>query len=264
MTIKPSPLGILILWPLVTTVVLNAQQNNPANAPFTGTWFGSFSVNAPDGSSKRDNAVLVLTSSGGNLAGTAGSSIDQQMPISDIRVTEDEIRFHMDAAGGLDFKLRRVNDQLVGEASGKILAKVDVRPAPGLLQHAQLAAEIGEVDRKLFEAFDSCNLEVYASYLDFDLEFYHDRGGKTGYREQLDSLRQRCGEGLVLRRELLQDSLVVNAAPGFGAIEAGTHRFYAKQKDGTEHLDATARFTEIWTKASGSWKLVRIISYDHQ
>lgn len=264
MTIKPSPLGILILWPLVTTVVLNAQQNNPANAPFTGTWFGSFSVNTPDGSSKRDNAVLVLTSSGGNLAGTAGSSIDQQMPISDIRVTEDEIRFHMDAAGGLDFKLRRVNDQLVGEASGKILAKVDVRPAPGLLQHAQLAAEIGEVDRKLFEAFDSCNLEVYASYLDFDLEFYHDRGGKTGYREQLDSLRQRCGEGLVLRRELLQDSLVVNAAPGFGAIEAGTHRFYAKQKDGTEHLDATARFTEIWTKASGSWKLVRIISYDHQ
>jgi hypothetical protein len=68
----------------------------------------------------------------------------------------------------------------------------------------------------------------------------------------------------VLRRELLPGSLIVNAAPGFGAIEAGTHRFYAKQMDGSERIDATARFTEIWTKSSGSWKLVRVISYDHE
>jgi ketosteroid isomerase-like protein len=88
-------------------------------------------------------------------------------------------------------------------------------------------------------------------------------GGKTGYQEQLDSLRQRCGEGLLLRRELVKESLVVNATPGFGAIEAGTHQFYAKQKDGTEQLDATAKFTEIWTKATGRWKLVRVISYSH-
>jgi hypothetical protein len=57
----------------------------------------------------------------------------------------------------------------------------------------------------------------------------------------------------MLRRELVKNSMVVNAAPGLGAIEAATHQFYAKQKDGTEHLDATAKFTEIWTKASGSW-----------
>jgi hypothetical protein len=68
----------------------------------------------------------------------------------------------------------------------------------------------------------------------------------------------------VLRRELVKNSLVVNAAPGFGAIEAATDQFYTKQKDGAERLDATAQFTEIWTKASGSWKLVRVISYDHQ
>src|SRR5262249_47290478 len=105
---------------------------------------------------------------------------------------------------------------------------------------------------------------AYASYLSPDLEFYHDQGGKTGYQEQLDSLRQRCCEGLVLRRELAKDSLVVNAAPGLGAIEAASHQFYAKQKDGPERLDATAKFTEIWTKASGRWKLVRVISYDHR
>lgn len=46
------------------------------------------------------------------------------------------------------------------------------------------------------------------------------------------------------------------------AIEAGTHRSYARQSDGTEHLDATARFTTAWSKQSGAWQVVRTISYD--
>jgi ketosteroid isomerase-like protein len=250
---------------LLAASPLIAQTGNPAiGTAFIGTWFGSFNVKTSDGGTKRDTAVLVLRADGGTLTGTMGATIEQQMPISGVRLTEDEIRFHMEAAGGLDFRLKRTADHLVGDASGKIQATVDVGPAPGLLPHDQLVKEISEADRKLFVAFDTCNVEAYADYLSRDLEFYHDRGGKTGFREQLDSLRQRCREGLVLRRELVENSLVVNAAPGFGAIEAGTHRFYAKQKDGSERVDATSRFTEIWAKASGSWKLVRVISYDHQ
>lgn len=195
---------------------------------------------------------------------SAGSTIDQQSPISRVQFTDDEIRFHMEVMGGLDFQLKRQGNHLVGTASGKIRAVIDVQPAPGLLPHKELVAEITDADGKLFKAFDACDVDAYASYLSPDLEFYHDKGGKTGYQDQLDSLRQRCGEGLVLRRELVGDSLVVNACPGVGAVEAGTHRFYSKQKDGTEHLDATAKFAEIWSKASGSWKLVRVISYDHE
>ncbi len=250
---------------LVTILPVSALTRNPAiGNPFTGTWFGSFNVSTSGGGLKRDTAVLLLTGDGGALNGSMGARIDQQLPVSGIQIIGDEIRFHMEAAGGLDFRLKRLGDHLVGSATGKMQASIDVRPAPGLLSHDKLALEISETDRKLFEAFDACDVDAYASYLSRDLEFYHDRGGKTGYQEQLDSLRQRCGEELVLQRELVQDSLVVNAAPGFGAIEAGTHRFYAKQKDGSKRLDATARFTEIWTKTSGSWKLVRVISYDHQ
>lgn len=197
------------------------------------------------------------------MTGSAGSSIDQQSPISSVQVAGNEIRFHMEAMGGLDFQLKRQGNRLAGTASGKIHAVIDVLPAPGLLPHGQLAAEITDADRKLFEAFDSCNVAAYGKYLSPDLEFYHDRRGRQGYQDQLDSLRQRCGEGQVLRREIVKDSMIIDAAPGFGAIEAGTHRFYAKQKDGAEHLDSTAEFAEIWSKASGSWKLVRVISYDH-
>jgi hypothetical protein len=249
---------------LIAMTSLGAQTNDVSCSAFSGTWYGSFRLVAPDGRSTRDNAVIVLTGDCGNMTGSAGSNIDQQSPISRVQFTGDEIRFHMEPMGGLDFQLRRRGNHLVGTASGKVHAVIDVQPAPGLLSHGELVAEITDADRKLFEAFDTCNIAAYASYLSPDLEFYHDLGGKTGYQEQLDSLRQRCGEGLVLRRQLVNHSLVVNAAPGFGAIEAATHQFYVKQKDGTERLDATAKFTEIWTKASGSWKLVRVISYDHQ
>lgn len=243
---------------------LMAQAKEVPCSDFFGTWYGSFNVKTADGKSMRDNAVFVLSGDCRTMTGSAGSSIDQQAPISDVQLIGDEIRFHMEPMGGLDFKLKRSASHLVGTASGRIQAVIDVTPAPGLLPHDRLLREIEDSDRKLFEAFNACNTGAYASYLSTDLEFYHDQGGKTGYQDQLDSLRQRCGEGLVLRRELVQDSLVVNATPGFGAIEAGTHRFYAKQKDGTERVDATAKFTEIWTKATGSWKLVRVISYDHR
>ncbi len=249
---------------VLTATSLSAQTKDVSCSAFSGTWYGSFRLVTPDGRSTRDNAVIVLAGDCRNMTGSAGSSIDQQAPISRVQFTGDEIRFHMEPMGGLDFQLKRKRNHLVGTASGKAHAVIDVQPAPGLLPHGELVAEITDADRKLFEAFDTCNVTAYASYLSPDLEFYHDQGGKTGYKEQLDSLRQRCDEGLVLRRGLIKDSLVVNAAPGFGAIEAATHQFYAKQKDGTEHLDATAKFTEIWTKASGSWKLVRVISYDHQ
>lgn len=199
---------------LVTATALSAQTKDVACSAFSGTWFGSFRVVTPDGKSTRDNAVIVLAGDCGNMTASAGSTIDQQSPISRVQFTSDEIRFHLEPMGGLDFQLKRQGNHLVGTASGGVRAAIDVQPAPGLLPHGELVNEITDADRKLFEAFDTCNTEAYASYLSPDLEFYHDHGGKTSYQEQLDSLRQRCGEGLVLRRELVKGSMVVNAAPG--------------------------------------------------
>lgn len=248
---------------LLPAIPLSAQTKHASCSPFSGTWYGSFRVVGPDGSSTRNNAVIVLTGDCRNMTGSAGSSIDQQSPISSVRVAGNQIRFHMEAAGGLDFQLKPRGNHLAGTSNGEVRALIDVLLAPGLLPHDQLVAEIKDADRKLFDAFDTCNVAAYGSFLSPDLEFYHDQRGRQGYRDQLDSLRQRCAQGQVLRRELVQDSLVIDAAPGFGAIEAGTHQFYAKQNGGPEHLDSTASFTEIWSKASGTWKLVRVISYDH-
>ena len=97
-----------------------------------------------------------------------------------------------------------------------------------------------------------------------DLEFYQDDPPVKNRQEIIDSLKYRCAEGIKLRRELDQSSLIINSAPPCDAMEAGLHRIYSKQPDGSEHLEATVRFTLVWSKRSKAWQLIRVISYDHR
>ena len=56
-------------------------------------------------------------------------------------------------------------------------ADLDLHLAPALLPRAELVAEIRDVDRQAFEAYQDCNLSRYASFLSRDLEFYQDNIG---------------------------------------------------------------------------------------
>ena len=250
---------------LTTTHLFAQTPAEQKGSNLSGTWFGDFILTTPDQKVSHNTAVLILEQHGSSLAGSIGPTVDQQSPFTDARLDESGVRFHLDAAGGLDFVLHMDAGHLQGTALGKVAkAEVNLQPAPGLLPHQRLLEEITDADQHVFEASGACDVTRYASYLSKDLEFYQDHTGKTGYEQNLKALRDRCAEGILLRRELVEGSLVVNAVPGYGAIEAGTHRFYSRQKDGSEHLDATAQFTNVWSKDTGSWKLVRIISYDHR
>ncbi len=250
------------------TNLIGQTSSNQSQPSISGTWFGEFNMTNPNGKVSHDTAVLIFEENGSNLTGSAGATVDRQSPMTAGKVESGQVLFHVDAAGGVDFELHMDGGHLQGTATmhspnGPMQAAVDVRPAPGLMPHAQLVAEIEDADRQEFAAFDACDEAGYARSLSKDLEFYHDHTGKQGYEQNLKALRDRCAEGIQLRRELVEGSLIVNAAPGYGAIEAGAHRFYSKQPDGSEHLDATAEFTMVWSKESGSWKLTRVISYDH-
>ena len=94
-------LGALCL--LMAPTCLSSQTTDSSCSTFAGTWYGSFRVLAPDGKSTRDNAVIVLAGDCGHITGSAGSGIDQQMPVSSVQVTGDEIRFHMDPMGDWTF-----------------------------------------------------------------------------------------------------------------------------------------------------------------
>lgn len=241
------------------------RAQGQGSGDLAGTWFGSIVLTTPDGKATHDTAVLTIHRSASDFGGGMGRTIDQLTPWANGSFKDNQLRFHLDAAGGLDFVLTYQEGTLAGAATGQgVQAQIDLKPSPGLLPHEQLLQEIMTADKSLYEAFDGCDVALYGNFLSKDLEFYHDRTGKTGYEENLKAVENRCAEGIQLRRELETDSLIVNAVPGLGAIEAGTHRFYSKDKDGQEHLDATARFTNVWSKESGHWKLVRVISYDHR
>lgn len=126
---------------------------------------------------------------------------------------------------------------------------------------AELYRQIAHEDSILFEAYNTCNLEKFATYFTEDVEFYHDKGGlSTSKKELIEALRNNiCGK---VRRELVKGSLEVYPINNYGAVEIGNHRFYSKQ-DGKDVV-GIAKFVHLWQLQPDGWKVMRVISFDHK
>ena len=123
-----------------------------------------------------------------------------------------------------------------------------------------LVRTITDLDIAYFDAYNSCELEKFESFMDENIEFYHDEGGLSLGSEKLkEAVRKNiCGK---TRRELVPGTLNVYLMRGYGALEEGIHLFYS-----LEHTDEPveeARFIHLWENRDGKWKIVRAISYDH-
>ncbi|MFH1118178.1 MAG: nuclear transport factor 2 family protein [Bacteroidota bacterium] len=118
--------------------------------------------------------------------------------------------------------------------------------------------------------FNTCDITQFEKLISDDFEFYHDKSGITtskvsfiaGIRDGL------CKMDYKPRRELVENSLEVypleNNGVLYGAIQTGSHRFFALEKDKPEYLTSVARFTHVWLLENGLWKLSRGLSYDHK
>lgn len=127
-----------------------------------------------------------------------------------------------------------------------------------------LFVTISELDTKVFNAFNNCELpqqlEEYISYFSSDIEFYHDSGGVTWTREAMASNTKNyvCGK---FQRQLVPGSLKIYPIKDFGAISEGEHQFC---KFGKNHCDGIAKFTIIWRKQENKWEISRVLSYGHR
>lgn len=143
----------------------------------------------------------------------------------------------------------------------KLLLTATLLLAPALVsaQEVDLAKELAEQDALLFGAYNRCDADAFREFfLPDDLEFYHD---KSGLETSLDGLvealeKNICGK---IRREVVAETLETHPLPGYGAVQAGVHRFV--------HLDSDevgeAKFLHIWKRVEGAWKVTRVVSYDH-
>lgn len=127
-----------------------------------------------------------------------------------------------------------------------------------------------ENDSLFWVGYNSCNLELMAQFLSKDMEFYHDKGGITlGIEGMNKAMRENIcrDKSNKVRRELVPGTmelyLLKNNDTLYGAIISGAHAFYNSQEGGEESKGTTAKFTNLWLLYNGSWKMHRILSFDH-
>lgn len=123
---------------------------------------------------------------------------------------------------------------------------------------------VAYLDSVFFNAFNTRNLAKLKPLISENLEFYHDLGGVTNYNQNLDAFKKTFESDRRVRRELVKGTLEVYPIKDYGAVETGSHRFYATEKGQQEKLSSEAKFVQVWQKKEGVWKITRIISYGHQ
>jgi hypothetical protein len=134
-------------------------------------------------------------------------------------------------------------------------------PVPALdaiKSEQELTQAITALDKQLFDAYNTCNIEKLGTLVADDLEFYHDKTGlAVGKQPFLDAIKKNiCGK---VTRELVAGSLEVYPLHGYGAVEIGVHRFH---HPGDSDV-GEAKFVTLWQYKDGAWKITRAISYDH-
>lgn len=125
-------------------------------------------------------------------------------------------------------------------------------------------------DSEFWAAYNKCDTEGLRSLLTEDVEFYHDKGGAT---IGLEKLVARIKENICsdpdyrIRRAALassaRTSLLKHGDEIYGAVVAGSHLFYVKEKN-RERLHDRAEFLMVWLKKDSRWLAARIVSYAHQ
>ncbi len=125
-------------------------------------------------------------------------------------------------------------------------------------------------DSIFWGAYNSCDVASMDKFMADQVEFYHDMGGLTLGKENLnhDIKKNLCSNpDFKLRREAVKGTVEVyplkKAGVIYGAVISGEHVFYILAKGKPEQLDGLAKFTHVWLLRDNVWKMERIISFDH-
>lgn len=134
-----------------------------------------------------------------------------------------------------------------------------------------LDQQIRQADAQLFvAAFDDCNADKAAAMTTEDLEFFHDKAGKSAssrddFRRSVAALcESNRANHTHLRRERMDGTLQVFPLHDDRALEIGDHRFHQRDAKGVERWTGQARFIHVWRRVDGRWLAERVISYDHR
>ncbi|WP_230401553.1 nuclear transport factor 2 family protein [Hanstruepera ponticola] len=121
----------------------------------------------------------------------------------------------------------------------------------------ELYETIVSLDKKLFDAYNSCDMETQAALYSEDIEFFHDKGGLSTSKEKL-LLALKNNICYKTTRTLIKGSIEVYPIKDYGAIEIGYHTFNDKKTP--EIKSKASRFILVWKKTDDNWTVTRVIS----
>lgn len=120
---------------------------------------------------------------------------------------------------------------------------------------------LAQLDSIFFESFNNRDLETQKKMFSTDVEFYHDNGGLIKYDQVIENTKKLFDQNNGLKRTLIPGSLEVYPIKDYGAVAIGMHRF-CHLENGKDDC-GTFKFVNVWQRQNGTWKLARVISYDH-
>ena len=117
--------------------------------------------------------------------------------------------------------------------------------------------EIVGMDRQFFDAYNSCDLETQEAIYADDIEFFHDKGGRSDSKADLIQKTKDniCGK---VQRELVANSIEVYPIPDYGAIEIGLHSFHNNEEP--DAISTPSKFICFWRKDEEKWKMAKVVS----
>jgi ketosteroid isomerase-like protein len=135
-------------------------------------------------------------------------------------------------------------------------------PAPKITaKSGELFETIARMDKTIFDAFNAHDPDLVMALFTDDLEFYHDTGGLSDWRQNAEAFKKMFASTPDIHRDLVKGSLEVYPVKDYGAMEIGQHRFCHRENGKNEC--GTFKFAMIWRKNGDSWKISRVISYGH-
>src|SRR5258705_6903149 len=98
-----------------------------------------------------------------------------------------------------------------------------VQSLDSIKSQEELTQTITALDKQLFDAYNTCNIEKLGTLVTDDLEFYHDKTGlAVGKQTFLDGIKKNiCGK---VKRELISGSLEGYPLHGYGGGGIGGRR----------------------------------------
>ena len=143
--------------------------------------------------------------------------------------------------------------------SSFLLSAFFILPATG--GEDPLYDQIMKLDKKIFTAANTADLDTMKQMFSKDLEFYHDKGGLADYNQTISSLEELLSRPDRPTRTPVEGSMEVYPVKDYGAIQTGKHTF-CHENNGKQDC-GTFKFLHVWKNTDGDWKITRVMSYDH-